>query len=188
MKTTILPVLAAVCALTFAGAAYAQHGHGQQPHAPKAPATHGQGRGGKTHGGSATGHGAGGPHTTAKAPKASTHGPSAHPTGTAGAPLTPVQQKLLRNTNLATKVQSQLPAGMTVQDASLGFRNLGQFVAAVNVSNNLGIPFAELKSRMTGANPMSLGQAIHTLRPTVDAKAESRTAQRQAEAMIAGKR
>ena len=80
------------------------------------------------------------------------------------------------------------PAGTSVQQACVGFRNLGQFVAAVNVSHNLGIPFVQLKARMTGDNAMSLGQAIHALRPTVDADAESRTAQRQADAMVAGTR
>jgi hypothetical protein len=203
MKITILPALMATCALTVAGPAYAQRGHGSQPHAPKAPTTHVQSgaataHGGQTHGGAAA-HGA----------AATTHGASAHATTTktkgakattvtttrttrttttSGSELTPVQQKLQKNTNLAAKLQGRLPAGMTVQDASFGFRNLGQFVAAVNVSNNLGIPFAQLKAKMTGDNAMSLGQAIHALRPTVDADAESRTAQRQAEAMVAGGR
>lgn len=206
MTMTILPALAATCALTFAGQAYAQRGRGGQPHAPKAPTTHGQ-SGAVTHGGSAHGgavHGA-----TAKPPKATTHGPSTHATtktkakasaatttkttttttttvAGSGTELTPVQQKLQRNTNLASKLQSRLPAGMTVQEASLGFRNLGQFVAAVNVSNNLGIPFVQLKAKMTGDNAMSLGQAIHALRPTLDADTEARTAQRQAGAMVAG--
>jgi len=78
--------------------------------------------------------------------------------------LTPVQQKLLRNTNLATKLKTRL-GGADVQLAAAGFRNLGQFVAAVNVSNNLGIPFAQLKTRMVDKS-MSLGQAIQDARPT----------------------
>jgi hypothetical protein len=78
-----------------------------------------------------------------------------------------------------------LPAGMTVTDAAQGFKNWGQFVAAVHVSNNLGLPFDQLKSLMTGSpipvsgtpsamvapvpvtGPMSLGQAIQTLKGTV---------------------
>ena len=43
--------------------------------------------------------------------------------------------------------------------ASAGFKNLGQFVAAVNVSNNLGIPFSQLKTKMVD-DGMSLGQSI----------------------------
>lgn len=223
MKKTILPALAATCALTFAGPAYAQRGHGQQPRAPKVPTTHVQGGGAATHGGGSRTHGGatphgGGSHTTVKPPKTTPHGAGAHaattPKGgaktttattrsttttatTTGVPLTPVQQKLQKNTNLAAKLQSRLPAGVPVQQACLGFRNLGQFVAAVNVSNNLGIPFAQLKATMLGDvahltpttaddMPLSLGQAIHALRPAVDADAESRAAQRQADAMVAG--
>ncbi len=204
MKITILPALAAACALTFASPSYAQRGHGPQPRAPKAPTTHVQGGGSVAHGGKAHGtptHGAathgGGSHV--KAPKASTHAAATATTrtkkttttttvATTGTPLTPVQQKLQKNTNLAAKLQSRLPAGMPVQQACLGFRNLGQFVAAVNVSNNLGIPFVQLKAKMTGDDAMSLGQAIHALRPTVDADAESSVAQRQADAMVAGTR
>jgi hypothetical protein len=85
-------------------------------------------------------------------------------TTTTSTTLTPVQQKLQRNTNLASKLQSRLPAGTDLNTAAAGFRNLGQFVAAVNVSNNLGIPFAQLKTRMVDQK-MSLGQAIQDARP-----------------------
>jgi hypothetical protein len=81
-----------------------------------------------------------------------------------GTALTPVQLKLQRNTNLASKLQSRLPAGTDLTLAAAGFRNLGQFVAAVNVSNNLGIPFSQLKKRMVDQG-MSLGQAIQDARP-----------------------
>lgn len=70
------------------------------------------------------------------------------------------------NPKLAARLQPLLPRGMDVNNAAQGFRNWGQFVAAVHVSHNLGIPFADLKAKMTGTNPMSLGQAIQMLRPT----------------------
>src|SRR5262249_35123334 len=38
----------------------------------------------------------------------------------------------------------------TVFEAAYGFKNLGQFVAATNVAKNLGIPFDQLKLKMTG--------------------------------------
>ena len=78
--------------------------------------------------------------------------------------LTPVQEKLKQNTNLAAKLQDRLPKGTDLIDAAAGFRNLGQFVAAVNVANNLNISFAELKTKMV-TNNMSLGQAIQAVRP-----------------------
>jgi hypothetical protein len=95
-----------------------------------------------------------------------------------------VQQKLQRNTRLASKLQSRLPAGTNLTVASSGFRNLGQFVAAVNVSNNLGIPFAQLKTRMVDQG-MSLGQAIQDARPkTTDTTVAVRRAETDADALI----
>jgi hypothetical protein len=64
--------------------------------------------------------------------------------------------------------------------AASGFRNQGQFVAAVHASNNLGIPFTELKTRLV-TQQASLGQAIQELRPNVDSDAEVRRATRQAD-------
>lgn len=101
-------------------------------------------------------------------------------------PLSPAQQKLLKNTKLAAKLQSRLPAGTDVNAAASGFRNLGQFVAAVNVSNNLGIPFAELKMRMVDQG-MSLGQAIQDSRSgmtTTDTTTQVRRAETDADVMI----
>ena len=77
--------------------------------------------------------------------------------------LTPVQLKLQKNPNLASKLQSRLPAGTNLTRAASGFRNLGQFVAAVNASHNHGIPFAQLKTRMVDQG-MSLGQAMQATR------------------------
>lgn len=103
-------------------------------------------------------------------------------TATTG-PLTPVQQKLQRNTNLASKLESRLPAGTDLMTASEGFRNLGQFVAAVNVSNNLGIEFSKLKTAMVD-DGMSLGQAIQSRRSSVDGTLEANRAQRDADTLI----
>lgn len=98
--------------------------------------------------------------------------------------LSPVQQKLLKNTNLASKLEGRLPGTTNVIAAAEGFRNLGQFVAAVNVSNNLGIPFADLKTRMVD-DGMSLGQAIQAERNRVDVTTEVRRAERDARIVIA---
>jgi len=86
----------------------------------------------------------------------------------------------VKNPKLEAKLLAMLPAGTTIQDASSGFKNWGQFVAATHVSTNLGIPFADLKAAMTGipvgattatptTTPMSLGQAIQTVRGTIPA-------------------
>ena len=100
-------------------------------------------------------------------------------------PTTPTSRPV-KNPKLEARLQRMLPADMTVQDARVGFKNWGQFVAAVHVSNNLGIPFADLKAKMTGitpgtdvrSTPMSLGQAIQDLRGTTAAPGEGPTRQR----------
>jgi hypothetical protein len=97
--------------------------------------------------------------------------------------LSAVQQKLQRNRNLAGNLERRLPAGTDLIAAAEGFRNLGQFVAAVNVSNNLGISFTELKSRMVD-DGMSLGQAIQAERNDVDATALVLRAERDAQTLI----
>ena len=73
------------------------------------------------------------------------------------APLSKAQEKLLKNPNLRAKMAARLGRDPLV--AASGFKNLGQFVAAVNVSNNLGIDFNLLKRLMVGRG-LSLGQAI----------------------------
>ena len=67
-----------------------------------------------------------------------------------------------------------------MQDAASGFKNQGQFIAALHVAHNLGIPFADLKSRMTGATPVSLGKAIQELRPEMKPE-QARAGAKQAE-------
>lgn len=84
---------------------------------------------------------------------------------------------LSRNTHLSSKIQSLLPAGTNLSKAASGFKNLGQFVAAVHVSHNLGIPFSSLKADMMSGD--SLGKAIHTLNPNVNAKEEAKRADKQ---------
>src|SRR5688500_10753566 len=60
---------------------------------------------------------------------------------------TPTTRKV-KNPKLEARLQKLLPTGTNVQDAASGFKNWGQFVAATHVSQNLGIPFAELKAQM----------------------------------------
>jgi hypothetical protein len=56
---------------------------------------------------------------------------------------------------------------MTLTQAAAGFKNQGQFIAALEASKNLGIPFADLQDRMTAGE--SLGAAIHGLKPAMTA-------------------
>jgi hypothetical protein len=65
---------------------------------------------------------------------------------------------------------------------SSGFKNLGQFVAAAHVSQNLQIPFDQLKIKMvTDGSPLS--ESIHALKPDLTERAvkdETKKAESQA--------
>ena len=104
--------------------------------------------------------------------------------GTTGR-LTPVQQTLRRDPQLASRISQRLPAKIDVTWASSGFRNLGQFVSAVTASSNLEIPFVTLKARMLDEG-MSLGQAIRELRPSADHRKEARRAEQDARTLVRG--
>jgi len=73
---------------------------------------------------------------------------------------------------------------MSLENAAQGFKNQGQFIAALHVSKNLSIPFDQLKTEMTGSNHRSLGQAIETLKPNADAGTEAKKADDEAKADV----
>jgi hypothetical protein len=82
--------------------------------------------------------------------------------------------RLQNDPALASKIKTLLN-GEDLKTAEMGFRDRGQFLATINVSKNLGIPFDQLKTTVTGINaqgqsvstPMSLGKAIQELKPTL---------------------
>jgi len=95
------------------------------------------------------------------------------------------ENRIEQNAALKTKLTGMLPAGTDLKTAASGFKNEGQFIAALHVSKNLIIPFADLKAKMTGTSPESLGAAIHTLKPSIsesDAKKEAEKAEKEAKA------
>lgn len=118
---------------------------------------------------------------------------------------------LTQNTQLASKLAPLVGCTGTnsaacLQAAATGFKNLGQFVAAAHVSQNLGIPFACLSADMTGTLPptgagaptcpagtgtkkLSLGSSIQALKPTMtgsQVKSATKTANHQAHADVHG--
>jgi hypothetical protein len=212
-----------------AGGGSATHGNPHATTAAKAPAptTHGPSatsHGPTTQGGPKTTTGTtttttkahGNPHTTATTSGTSTGGTNtatsttsattgtATSTGTTATtsttPLNAIALKL-QGTPLGNRIAKMLPANMTLNSASSGYRNKGQFIAAVHVSQNLGIPFADLRATMLGLpltgtttggtssgttatttttlKPMSLGQAIQKLQPSANATTEAARAETQ---------
>lgn len=142
-------------------------------------AQHGGGHGG----GSGSGHGGDSGHSDSHSD--SSHGGSAsaddHGHGHHGGHGS-ISAKLARDPALAAKLQALLPPGTDLNAAAQGFKNLGQFVAALHVSQNLGIPFDQLKAKLTGPGAESLGKAIQDLKPGVDAKAAVKLADKEAKA------
>lgn len=178
MNRSKLIAVGAALALCFAAApAFAQHPHGGGP------------------------GDAGGPHGPAVE-----HGSDSGSTGgtahaSASSPTTLLDRNTKLDSNLTSKLQSKgfLPSGTDLKDACSGFKNLGQCIAAIHVSHNLKIPFANLKCDMTEVGPdgtakscptgtsaskMSLGKSIQALLPSANSKTESKTAQKQSDADI----
>ena len=96
---------------------------------------------------------------------------------------TPVQRELQRNLVLADGLRGRLPRGADLNAAAAGFRRLELFVATVHASNNLDIPFTELKRRIVN-DGMTLGQAIQDIRPRSRYWDEARRAEDDAAAAI----
>jgi hypothetical protein len=67
--------------------------------------------------------------------------------------------KINKNPAQLAKIQPQLDAlGLTLEEATSGFRNQGQFIAALNAAKNRNLDFVALQEAMT-VEGMSLGQA-----------------------------
>ena len=81
------------------------------------------------------------------------------PSKTANPSLNAVGRKISSNPQLSAEVNTLLPTGMTLSQASKGFRSEEQFLAALHASKNLTIPFAQLQMEMTGKDHDSLGAA-----------------------------
>ena len=94
-----------------------------------------------------------------------------------------VQQTLQTNKTLTAQLQSRLPAGTDVVKASMGFRNLTQFVAAVHACQNLSIPFDKMRTTMVDEKK-SLSEAIRALKPTASATIEAQRADYDARGTI----
>ena len=143
--------------------------------------------------------GKGGGHGQGHAPEVSHGGDHGKAENHEGHKEANFEQRIEQNPALKSKLQSMLPAGTDLKTAATGFRNQGQFIAALHVSKNLGIPFDQLKAKMLGTTattgtttattastaPMSLGKAILALKPDMSAKdAEAAAAEAEKEVKL----
>lgn len=76
-----------------------------------------------------------------------------------------LEDRIDRDPRFAAHVRDIMPPDIKPGDAFDGFNSHGQFFAALHVSKNLDIPFRQLKTTMMSDENMSLGKAIHELRP-----------------------
>ena len=136
--------------------------------------------------------------TASRSTSTDTHTRPAPTTKATRPPLNPIAAKIASKPNLSAKIRAMLPRDpatghtMTLNKASWGFKNQGQFIAALHVSQNLGVPFSELKSHMVTVTPGtkgapatatqtgSLGQAIQAVKNTANAPIETDRAETQA--------
>ncbi len=73
-------------------------------------------------------------------------------------------EKLAKNAKMAAKLGTKLTAlgyTGTVFEAAYGFKNFGQFNAAVNNAQNLGLSFDQLKTLITGVSVSPTGVVLY---------------------------
>ncbi len=89
--------------------------------------------------------------------------PPSTTTATTAVEANAIATKISGNAEQLARITPMLPAGMTLEQASAGFRNQGQFIAALNAAKNHGVKFVDLQKAMT-VDGLSLGQAVKQLK------------------------
>lgn len=96
-----------------------------------------------------------------------------------------MEKRLAENPSLASRIQFLLPPGTSLQAAASGFNDETQFVAALHVSQNLHLPFNELKADLRRSKYNSLTHVLQNLRPELRSRgidSQIKKAERQAKA------
>jgi hypothetical protein len=182
VKTFILSL--SIVAYTSGASIYAQGNSGGHSAGPSASQGHGQS---STRGPAKTNSNQSGDHSKGPATKETWQ--------------TKLNDRVESDPAFRTRIEGLLPKGMDLMTAEDGFKNRGQFIAALHVSKNLNISFDLLKEKMTGipattttttttattpttSSPVSMGKAIQELRPTLtptQVTEEVKQAEKQAE-------
>jgi hypothetical protein len=82
----------------------------------------------------------------------------------------------------SSRLAELVPSDMSATEACDGFTSMTECAAALHAAKNTGIPFKDLKTKMTGGE--KLGAAIHDLKPGADVRAEVSRAEEQAKADV----
>ena len=110
--------------------------------------------------------------------------PSAQASPPAAAQAMPQQAEPATPSSPSTHLAALVPAGMSTEEACTGFKNVKDCAASLHASQNLKIPFGDLKAKVTGGR--GLGAAIHELKPEANASAEVKKAEGQAQDDVHG--
>jgi hypothetical protein len=92
--------------------------------------------------------------------------PTAHSTSTAAKPSADpnaIATQIARDPQQKARIQKLLPAGMTIEQASAGFRNQWQLLAALDASQKQNLPFRKLQAALT-VEGLSLSEAVRQLK------------------------
>ncbi|PYS08340.1 MAG: hypothetical protein DMG17_29155 [Acidobacteria bacterium] len=88
----------------------------------------------------------------------------------------------------AAEIPARLDPVATIKQAGISRRIRVMERAAKHISENLGIPLADLRSKMTGPPSESLGQAIQELKGLSPAAANAEAKKAEQQAKNEGKR
>ena len=76
-----------------------------------------------------------------------------------------ISTKISGKPDQLAKITAMLPEGMTLEQATAGFKNQGQFMATLNASKNQTLSFVELQKAVT-VDGLSVGQAVKKVKAT----------------------
>jgi hypothetical protein len=76
-----------------------------------------------------------------------------------------ISTKISGKADQLARVTAMLPQGMTLEQATAGFKNQGQFIATLNASKNHTLSFADLQKAVT-VDGLSVGQAVKKVKAT----------------------
>ena len=97
-------------------------------------------------------------------------------------PAAPGQRDYSNTPTQSAQFAALVPSDMSATEACNGFKTTVECSAALHAAHNAGIPFKDLKTRMTRGE--TLGAAIHHLKPGADVSAEVNRAEEQARADV----
>lgn len=89
-----------------------------------------------------------------------------------------INEQFDRDPRLPQRLAKAFPPDTNIYAEADGFKDFVQFIATIQASNNLGIPFHQMKAAVLSGLPLQ--DAIKQFRPNVNAAREAQRAEREA--------